>query len=64
MVTLGDWLPDVGTCSGDLVPPANEPAIESGGGGTEGLIGWERDWERSLLAAARWCSAVRAPAQL
>jgi hypothetical protein len=27
------------------------------------LMKWERDWERILLAAARWCSAVLAPAR-
>jgi hypothetical protein len=25
---------------------------------------WERVWERTLLAAARWCSAALAPARL
>jgi hypothetical protein len=51
-----------GTDERDLVPPGNAPATESGGG-TEGLIRWERNWERTLLAAARWCSAVLAPAR-
>ncbi len=27
------------------------------------VMKWERDWERTLLAAARWCSAVLAPAR-
>jgi hypothetical protein len=30
-------------------------------GYAETLTRWERDWERTLLAAGRWCSAVLAP---
>ena len=41
-----------GTHERDLVPPGNAPPTESGGG-TVGLVRWERNWERTLLAAAR-----------
>ena len=41
-----------GTHERDLVPPGNAPSTESGGG-TVGLVRWERNRERTLLAAAR-----------
>src|ERR1039458_8839831 len=62
MVTAGDWLLDVG---GHIRETWFHQATRqrSSLAAARRIIRWERNWERTLLAAARWCSAVLAPAR-